>query len=226
MGLATIALDVAALAVSAQPTPLPIINPRAPQIITRIIAGVSRKFELVEPEVKVLLRDVADYPEFRGIVMAPDSGWHDLASRPQRADITLEYQGRRPNQVGHVYPDHFHYFAGTDAAAKKASLNGKANFAPGVGDDDVRLMIDEALRKHRTQFSHTYFSQLNGYVYDAGVPFGRGNAFRLDYQVGYADGECTSRIKIQVGRNGTVHAFPTLERASTGGSIFPPPPIN
>ncbi|HEY5910946.1 MAG TPA: RHS repeat-associated core domain-containing protein [Verrucomicrobiae bacterium] len=203
-GLATIALDVAALAVPLGP------NPRGVQIITRILNGEKKRYELVD---HALLRAVADEPQFKGLI------WNDLASRPQRASIVLEYQGRIPNQAGNKWVKHFEFFAGDAAKAQAASRGPTSYFAPGIDDAHVRVMINEALRKHRAEFSHTHFSQLNNYVYDAGLPFGRPNAFRTT--IGYSKGECTTRIKLKVEKDGSVHAFPTLDRPTARGSVIP-----
>jgi RHS repeat-associated protein len=209
-GHAAIALDVASLAVSAQPTPIPLgVNPRAITFITRLLKGQKKTFELVD---HALLRDVAEEPGFKGIV------WNDVASRPQKASIVLEYQGRTPNDVGNVYDKHFKSFAQTENQAAFKSL-GVSQFAPGVGDEQVRVMINEALRKQRAEFSQTFLSQVDGYVYEAGLPFGKPNTMRC--RVGYAKGLPTTRIKLHVNQQGIIHAFPTLDDPTIGGSIVP-----
>jgi len=201
-GLATIALDVAALAIPLAP------NPRGGVVIFRLIKGERRSFELVD---HALLREVTEEPGFRGIV------WNDLAWRPQQASIVLEYRGRMRNQAGNVYPKHFEFFAKTDAEAKAASFR-DSFFAPGVDDRQVRTMIDEALRQHRVSFGQTLFKQLDGYVYNAGLPFGRANSLRLN--VGYDRGQCTTKIKLKVGKDGSIHAHPTIDPATPSGSVI------
>jgi RHS repeat-associated protein len=210
MGASTISLDVAALAISFQPTPLPVgANPRGATIIYRMIKGERKAYELVD---HALLSAVADEPNFKGIVI------NDLASRPQKATIGLEYRGRRPNEVGRDYDRHFKSFASTVSKAKETSLKGASQFAPGVGDEQVRQMINEALKKQKAEFSQTFLNQLNGYVYDAGLPYGSPGSMRLS-DIGYSNGQCTSRIRLSVGKDGSVHAFPTLEMPTRGGSV-------
>ena len=81
-------------------------------------------------------------------------------------------------------------------------------------------MINEALRKFKADFGVTFYRQLDGYVYEAGTPFGRPNSFR--FNVGFSKGQCTTRIKLHVGRDGDVHAFPVLDPATVGGSTVTP----
>ena len=225
-GAATIALDVASLAISFQPTPIPVANPRAIRTINRIINGQKKTYELVD---HALLSAVADEPNFKGII------WDDLASRPQRASIVLEYRGRRPNQVENVYDKHFKYFAGDPSAAKASTLTGKKDsmFAPGVDDNAVRTMVNEALGQYRASITprtsarmpagwapHTTFNQLNGYVFDAGIPRG-GTLGRST--IGYDHGECTTRIKLKLGKDGSIHAHPTIEPVSNPNRGWSPP---
>ena len=204
-GSATIALDIAALAI-----PLPVgVNPRIVETITWLINGEKKTYQLVK---SARLEEVA--------IDGPRILIKDFASRPQKATIALEYRGRLLNQAGNDWSKHFKFFAGSEDKAQAATLNHRpSQFAPGIGDEFVRKIIDEALKKHRADFSQTFYSQLNGYVYDAGIPFGN-NAFRTT--IGYADGQCTTRIELKVGKDGSVHAFPTLEPATPKGSVVTP----
>ncbi|HEX5399053.1 MAG TPA: hypothetical protein VFY06_08400 [Verrucomicrobiae bacterium] len=164
-----------------------------------------------------LLRSVAEEPaiNFKGIV------WDDLASRPQRANIVLEYVGRMPNQNNNKYAKHFRFFSGDAEQARISTINGDSQFAPGIDDGQVRMWINEALRKQRAGFSQTYYSQLNNYVSDTTWSPG-GGSFRLSNVVGYDHGKCTTRIKLKVGKDGTVHAYPTIEDATPNGSVANP----
>jgi RHS repeat-associated protein len=208
-GASQIALDVAALAISvANPTPVPIpVN--APTIL-RILKGQKMTFRLVDHAPLSAVAEVTG-TRFKGIVWGP-GGLSELPARPQRATVVLEYRGRQMNQAGNIWFKHFAYFKGDADDAKKASAGPVSYFAPGVDDNRVRTWIDEALRKQRADFSQTFYSQLDGYVYDTEVP------------VGYSDGDCTTKIQLDVGRDGSVHAYPTQLPATPGGSVVAPPP--
>jgi RHS repeat-associated protein len=193
-GWATIALDVAVLLVPYTPP-----NPRIGRVITRL----GQEYEFVK---KAELRNVWKME------------WTDLGSRPQKASIVMEYRGRLKNLTPNdAYNKHFRAFAKTEVDAKRISRKGPAQFIPGTKDEEVRKYIDEAFKKFKQDFKVTSFSQLDGYVYNTGIPFGTKNTLR-NY-IGYADGECASNIKIHVGKQGDVHAFPTLDRETAPGTL-------
>ncbi len=200
-GYAAVTVDIACLAIPFVPG-----NPRVGSLIYRVIKGERKAFELLENSEVRSVEFIASVSERGG----------DISFRPTKASAVLEYRGRLPNRTDNApYPKHFKYFAGVASEAQAFSRNHASQFMPGLDDAQVRLLIDEALAKYKSQYSATALNSLDGYVYDTAVPFGR-SGIRIN-PVGYADGCETYRIKIHVGTDGSIHAFPTQERQSLGG---------
>jgi RHS repeat-associated protein len=193
-GYCTIALDVLALAV-------PFVPPAA--VFAKLITREHEIYELV------------DNAELRKIQF---TYWQDYGSRPTKASAVLEYRGRLPNDTLNApYYKHFRFYTGKDDAAMAYSENFAAQFRPGIGDDEVKGYINEALEQFKRQNKITYYKNLDGYVYDTGYTPGR-RGIRLGC-VGYADGRCTTKIKLHVGEAGDVHAFPTNDRVTRNGNL-------
>ena len=78
----------------------------------------------------------------------------------------------------------------------RMTMNGPAKFKPGIGDREIKSLIDEALQAAKRQ-GKIKPSQVDGFIYDTGR------------NIGASKGRETTKIMIHVNRDGkNLHAFP------------------
>lgn len=195
-GAATIATDIAALVIPYVPNPAiaqPIIKP-----VTRWIEGQLREVQIVE---RAGLRETLKMER-------------NPFGRNPKLTVRFEYVGLNTHPQGQNWPKHFKFINGkaSDALAWTATHPDSSQWRVGLGDGEVRRLIDEALAAYVARNPQPHYSTLNKYVHDFALPhpgdtFGNALADNLSI-VGYSNGKCTTRIRLDVGTGGEIHAYP------------------